>query len=126
MFIYEENIIFTLDGNSDNFRSFYIATQYFKNNFKIIERNYYPPFWEDGIMDFEVNGISIEISFHGMLGTSLSINKNLSEDVISKVTEWCKIICKEIIEYNEKNQYEIIASNGIRRRLYHSKDCGYR
>ena len=103
-FIHRDNIFFKLDENVDSNHSFYIATQYFKNNFKIIERNYCPPFWESGIMDFEVIGISMEISYCCMMGTILSINKNLSEEVISKVTEWCKIICKEIIEYNEKQK----------------------
>jgi hypothetical protein len=43
-----------------------------------------------------------------MTGTDLSIDKNISEGEISKVTKWCEDICKIIEEKNanEKGQVE--------------------
>ncbi|MCL2327692.1 MAG: hypothetical protein FWC39_04170 [Bacteroidetes bacterium] len=101
MFVHEDIITFVLDGNSDNYQSFDIAVQYFRENFTIVEKKYYPPFWFSGLMDCIVDDISIKLSFDDMFGTDLSISKNLSKAEISKVTQWCDDICK-ILEQKQE------------------------
>jgi hypothetical protein len=96
--MYKSNnqLIFSLDDDSDRFNSFKIAESYFrkKSDLKVIE--YYAGGWSTSFLKFETEKIYMELIYMDFGGTELRVHEDISENDLLKVNQWFLEIYNEI------------------------------
>ncbi len=101
---FENKKHFVLDDNSDNVMSFTIAEEFLKLKDGFVLKEYKPPFWFSGLMDFLLNDINLTLIYHDMGGTELILHDELVKE---GNLEYVQKLSKEIYNYIHQNESPI-------------------
>ena len=91
---FENKIHFVIDDNSDNVSSFNMAEEFLRKKKGFVLKEYKPPFWFSGLMDFTLDNTNLILNYHDMGGTELVLS---SEDVSEETKRYIQLLLEEIL-----------------------------
>lgn len=82
---YQNRLIFTIDGDGDNYLTFNHCVKFIQENFKIETVEYYPGGWNTSKFVFIHLDEQITLLFNDFGGTDLSMKNNITKQKVDKL-----------------------------------------
>jgi hypothetical protein len=86
--VFENNLIFELDSNGDNYESFKKAVEIIRSLPGFREQKYHLGFFDDALLCCNCDGVDVKLEYSGFMGTELKVADNTIESDLYKVRQW--------------------------------------
>jgi hypothetical protein len=85
---WENDLIFDIDSDGDNYTSFKTARTYILNKPGITDIRDRPGFFDDALLGFSYSGIAFRLEYSGFMGTELKCAAKLSKEETEKAMKF--------------------------------------